>query len=77
MEDSVDEHVEYVKCEDVKLNEDYVYYENLDDMIEKIDYYLANPAKRNEIARSGQQKVFSEHTYEQRFQEILDIIQKG
>lgn len=28
VEDSVDEHVEYVKCEDVKLNEDYVYYEN-------------------------------------------------
>ena len=56
---------------------DYVYYENPDDMIKKIDYYLANPAKRNEIARSGQQKVFSEHTYEQRFQEILDIIQKG
>lgn len=56
---------------------DYVYYENLDDLIEKIDYYLANPTERDEIARSGQQKVYSAHTYEQRFQEILDIIQKG
>jgi len=56
---------------------DYVYYENLDDLIEKIDYYLTNPTERDEIARSGQQKVYSAHTYEQRFQKILDIIQKG
>ncbi len=56
---------------------DYVYYENLDDMIEKLDYYLTNPTERDEIARSGQQKVYSGHTYEQRFQKILDIIQKG
>lgn len=56
---------------------DYVYYENLDDLIEKIDYYLTNPTERDEIARSGQQKVYSGHTYEQRFQKILDIIQKG
>ena len=50
---------------------------NLDDLIEKIDYYLTNPTERDEIARSGQQKVYSGHTYEQRFQKILDIIQKG
>lgn len=54
--------------------EDYVYYENPDDMMNKIDHYLTHPAERKEIALSGQKKVFQEHTYEQRLQEIFHVL---
>lgn len=57
--------------------EDYVYYDSMEDMMNKIDYYLAHPDERKKIALSGQQKVYNEHTYRQRFQDIFEIISEA
>ena len=37
--------------------EDFVYYENKEDMMEKIEYYLSHEKERKEIALNGYQKV--------------------
>ncbi len=54
--------------------EDFVYYESRQDLLDKVDYYLEHEDERKEIARRGYEKVCAEHTYEQRLQEILDIV---
>lgn len=54
--------------------EDYVYYENRQDLLDKIDYYLAHDEERVKIARSGYEKVKASHTYKLRLEEILDIV---
>ena len=54
--------------------EDYVYYESRNDLMEKIGYYLEYEEERRAIAQNGYEKVCAEHTYEQRLQEILDVV---
>ena len=54
--------------------EDYVYYESRNDLMEKIGYYLEHEEERRAIAQNGYEKVCAEHTYEQRLQEILDVV---
>lgn len=38
-------------------DEDFIYYESEDDLIEKINYYLNHPAERQEIAHNGYERV--------------------
>lgn len=54
--------------------EDFVYFESNDDMLQKIDYYLAHEKERTSIAESGYQKVIKNHSYETIFQQIFNII---
>jgi spore maturation protein CgeB len=54
--------------------EDYVCYDSLSDMMDKIQYYLEHDRERQEIAGNGYKKVSQNHTYEQRFAEIFDIL---
>ena len=54
--------------------EEFVYYESRRDLMEKIRYYLEHEDERKEIARKGYKRVLSYHTYEQRLEEILDIV---
>lgn len=51
--------------------EDFIYYENGDDLMRKIDYYLSHDDEREEIARSGHDKVAVGHTYRHRVREML------
>lgn len=55
-------------------NEDYVYYENLDDMMDKIDYYLTHEKERAEIAHNGFLRTLNCHSYTNRIQTILETI---
>ena len=41
--------------------------------VEKINYYLSHPEKRDSIARAGFQRTSREHTYEIRMKEVLDF----
>lgn len=52
-------------------DEDFVYYESKEDMLQKIDYYLRHEAERQEIARNGHDKVAERHTYRHRIREIF------
>lgn len=55
-------------------DEDYVYYESIDDLMEKIDYYLRHDKRRKEIAHNGYLRTLENHTYEHRIQEIEQVL---
>ena len=54
-------------------DEDYVYYEDKDDLLQKIDYYLSHDEKRQAIAESGYDKVRREHNFETILSQIFEI----
>ncbi|MBQ7944116.1 MAG: glycosyltransferase [Lachnospiraceae bacterium] len=47
-------------------DKDFVYYTDYEDLLEKVDYYLAHDAEREAIARNGYEKVKRGHTYKKR-----------
>lgn len=53
--------------------EDFACYENQEDLLQKIGYYLAHEDERAAIARSGHDKVAADHTYRHRVREMLDF----
>ena len=59
-----------------KPGEDIEVFENYDEMIDKIKYYIDHDSKRLAIAKSGQKKVLEKHTYRHRFNEMFDILKK-
>lgn len=55
-------------------NEDFVYYESEDDLLNKIEYYLSHEKERLDIAQNGHQKVKTQHSFEQFFSYIFSIV---
>ena len=55
---------------------EFVYYESRQDLMEKAVYYLKHEDERLAIAESGLARVKAEHTYEQRLEEIIDVVMK-
>ncbi len=55
-------------------DEDFVYYEDRRDLINKIDYYLKHDDERAAIARNAHDRVASEHTFDVRAGQIIDIV---
>ena len=55
-------------------DEDFVFYESKEDLLQKIDYYLTHDAERIAIAKSGYEKVLRHHNYDIIFEKIFDII---
>lgn len=53
---------------------DFVYYEDQEDLMNKVAYYLKNDEERERIARNGYEKVKKFHSYDQRVEEILNVI---
>jgi spore maturation protein CgeB len=53
-------------------NEDCIYYNNIDDCIDKIRYYAEHEDERLKIAENGYRLVREKHTYESRVAEILE-----
>ncbi len=51
-----------------------VTYTDREDLIEKIDYYLAHPEERNRIAGKGQRTVLENHTFDHRADEIIKVL---
>lgn len=54
-------------------DEDFVFYEDYRDLMEKTEYYLTHPKERKEIACNGHQKM-KQHTFEKRLTEICRTI---
>lgn len=52
-------------------DKDFVFYDSQSDLMDKIDYYLGNPDRRQEIADSAYEKIKRDHTYDIRAQQIL------
>ena len=53
---------------------DFVYYESKEDLLQKIDYYLAHEDERMEIAKNGHEKIAAGHTYRHRVREMLERV---
>lgn len=54
--------------------QDFDYYESKEDMLLKINYYLAHEDERAAVARNGHDKVAAAHTYRHRIREMLAAI---
>lgn len=51
-------------------------YKTKEELLEKINYYLEHDYEREKIAKAGQLRTLSEHTYEIRMKELLNILNK-
>ncbi len=54
-----------------------VTYKTLDEMVEKIKYYLEHDKEREKIAKTGYEEFIKKHKYSDRIQTVLRIIEKG
>ena len=52
--------------------EDIVFYDNMEDAVEKIEFYSNNDKERLRIANNGYQNVLNNHTSIQRFDAVLN-----
>lgn len=55
-------------------DEDFVYFESKEDLLNKCDYYLEHDDKRRQIAKNGHDKMKEFHDYKKRLDEIFDIV---
>lgn len=55
-------------------DEDFVYFESKEDLINKCSYYLEHDDERKRISQNGYEKVKEFHGYERRLNEIFDIV---
>jgi hypothetical protein len=56
------------------IGSEIVTYSDDTDLLDKVAHYLAHNEERDRIARVGQQRVLTEHTYEHRAQKVVDQI---
>jgi len=54
--------------------EEMICYGELDELREKIRYYLKHPDERQKIALRAQKRILAEHTYDHRMKEMLDFM---
>lgn len=54
--------------------QEIVCYKDIDDLRKKIKYYLGHPDEREDIVRAGRERVYREHTYEDRLDEMMQYI---
>jgi glycosyltransferase involved in cell wall biosynthesis len=55
--------------------ENIVLYSNLDDLRDKVRYYLAHDAERQAIADAARAHVYAHHTYDQRVEAIEGLLE--
>lgn len=48
-----------------------VFFSSMDEMLEKIRYYLEHDNERNAIADAGYKRAINDHTYEKRFNDLF------
>jgi len=59
-----------------RLGEEVVVFEGVEDLRDKLRYYLRHDEERREIAARGRARALGEHTYEHRVREILETIRR-
>ncbi len=57
-----------------EIDKEIVSFNNYNDLIEKIDYYLANDTDANAIAEAGRIRAHKDHTYTHRLQLLLKTV---
>lgn len=56
--------------------EDFDYYSNQEELMNKAEYYLTHEKERAEIARNGYEKIKKFHSFKNRLDTILEIINR-
>lgn len=56
---------------------EYVTYGDWSDLDKKIEYYLSHPIEAEKIGQAGRAHLVKEHTYDDRLQQMLDIMYKN
>ena len=59
-----------------EIGKEVVAYSSAEAAAELIRYYLAHPDEAQAIARAGQARTLREHTYAQRMQELVPILNR-
>lgn len=59
-----------------EIDKEVVTFDNSDDLMDKIKYYLGEPEKRKSIAEAGMKKAHASHTYEHRLNTMLETVNK-
>ena len=59
-----------------KIGDECETFRDEEEMIDKIRYFLANPRRRKEIARAGQQRTLRNHLHRNRLQDILTLFER-
>lgn len=55
-------------------NEDYVFYDSVEDCVDKCRYYISHEDERIRIAKNGYTKVKEKYNYKLRLAQIMDIV---
>jgi spore maturation protein CgeB len=55
-----------------RIGEEILVFDGPDELAERIVYLLTNPEKRDVVAHRGFERVSKDHTYDQRFKELLE-----
>lgn len=64
--------------EDLFIDKEHlVIYDNYEDLVEKVHYYLEHPEEREAIAHKGQEEVWKKHTYFHRARYLVETILKN
>jgi spore maturation protein CgeB len=58
------------------LDKEVIAYRTSEECAEMIQYYLEHEDEREVIARAGQVRTLRDHTYNQRMQELVDIVER-
>ena len=54
------------------LDEEIVIFDGIDNLVEKIEYLLSHPDKRDAIAQAAYNRTKAEHSYEARFEPLIE-----
>lgn len=57
------------------VNKEIVCFDNREEMLDKIRYYLAHPEERQRIAQAGYERVLKEHTWAARVRQMTQALQ--
>lgn len=57
-----------------RIGEEIVTFDSMEDLREKIDYYLKHPEEREAIAMAGMRRVLREHTFVHRMARMMSVV---
>jgi spore maturation protein CgeB len=60
-----------------KVNEEIVGYKDVDDLIDKLHYYLEHNEERKCIALNGYRRVIKDHRFRYRMRQVGELIERG
>ncbi len=55
-------------------DKEIVMFRTLEELIQKVDYYLEHEEEREQIARAGHEKAMNDYTYEKKIKRLLDWV---